>query len=231
MDVCSRPVVQLLNVREVQGSLGAGTLAVAAHITVQVPEDAQFSRDDRIGVKDAPAGKVRTQSFEHDDIRRQQQERSGIVLATFSDGVEVLPGDRQCHDLGLAATRRHLDGVAGELIELQHVDARHGGVAFDQVTMTADTFDLEQVDQRFNGLPLGRVVGEESSAGRPVVGCKPVIEKQLGGLGRALVLAITPFGHGLADCRHARRRGDTGVEQAGLGGSRSRLSSGHDPAP
>ena len=76
-----RPLVELLDVGEVQRAQGAGPLAFAAHVAVEVPVDAQLVGDDGIGAEDAPAGEVGAQPLEDDHVGRDQQEGPGVVVA------------------------------------------------------------------------------------------------------------------------------------------------------
>ena len=177
--------------------------------------------NDGIRLKDASAGEVDPQALEDDDVGGKEEEASGVVVEPFGDGVEVLPGDGKGHHLGLAASCCHLDGVAGEVVVLEDVDAGHCGVPFDQIAMAADVLHLEEIDHGFDRVPLGVVVREGTAIGHPVIRREPVVEEQLGGLGRTLVLAVTPLGNGLADGGHARRRRDPRFEEARLIGVRS----------
>ena len=158
-------LVELLDVREVERALRAGPLRVAAHVEVHLPEDAQLRRDDGVGPEDAPAAEVGAQPLEHDDVRGDDEERLGVVVAALGDSVEVLPGDGERHDLRLAAAGRHLDGVAGEVVVLQDVDARHLGEPLDEVPVPADLLDLVEPDERLDRLALRGVVLER--AGHP----------------------------------------------------------------
>ena len=156
-------LVELLDVGQVERTLRAGPLAVAAHVEVQVPEDAQLRRDNGIGAEDAPAGEVGAQPLEDDDVRREEQEGRGVIVPSFGDGVEVLPGDGERHDLGLAAAGGHLDGIASEIVVLEDVDAGHIGVPLDEIAMTANPLDLEEPDQRLDGFALCVVVRERAA--------------------------------------------------------------------
>ena len=115
-----------------------------------------------------PPLEVRSQPLEHDDVRGDDQERLGVVVSRLGHGVEVLPGDRQGHHLGLAAAGRHLDAVAGEVVVLKQLQVLPGREGLDQALLTADLGDLEEVDQGLDGVLLEIVVLE--SAGRPAGG-------------------------------------------------------------
>src|SRR5207247_4942845 len=106
-------LVELLDVGKVEGALGAGALALAAGVAIEVPVDGELGRDDGVGAEDAAAGEVAAQALEDDDVGGDQEEGLGVGGGVFEDGVEVLPGDGEGHDLGLAAAGGHLDAVAG----------------------------------------------------------------------------------------------------------------------
>ena len=209
-------LVELLDVREVERALRARPLRVAAHVEVHLPEDAQLRRDDGVGLEDPPATEVGAQPLEDDDVRRDDEERLGVVVATLGDGVEVLPGDGERHDLRLAAARRHLDGVPSEVVVLQDVDARHLGEALDEIPMAPDLLDLVEPDERLDRFALRVVVLEGLAVGTPVIRREPVVEERLGRVRRALVLLLAPLLDGLADLRDARRRRDPRLEQVFL---------------
>ena len=154
------PLVQLLDVGQVERAERAGPFALAAHVALKVPEDAQFVGDHRVGAEDAAALEIGPQSLEDDDVRRDQQKRLGEVVAALGDGVEVLPGDRQAHHLGLAAAGRHLDAVAGEVVVLEQLQVLAVRERLDQVLLPADLGDLVELDERFDGVALGIVVFE-----------------------------------------------------------------------
>ena len=162
----ARPFVELLDVRQVERTLRAGPLRVAAHVEVHLPEDAQLRRDDRVGAEDPPAAEVGAQPLEDDDVRSDDEEGLGVVVAPLGHGVEVLPGDGERHDLRLAAAGRHLDGIPGEVVVLEDVDARHLGEPLDEVTVPTDPLDLVEPDERLHRLALGVVVLEGSPVGR-----------------------------------------------------------------
>ena len=87
------PLVKLLDVGEVERPLRTGSLRITAHVEVHLPEDPQLGRDDRVGPEDPAATEVGAESLENDDVRGQDQEGLGIVVAALCYGVEVLPGD------------------------------------------------------------------------------------------------------------------------------------------
>ena len=126
--------------------LGVGSFAVAAHIAVEIPEDLQFRRNDRVSAKDSATGEVGVETFEDDDVGGNDEGGLGVVVAGFNNGVEVLPGDGERHDLRLAASGRHLDAVAGEVVVLKEPEVRFfGDVVLQQVLVAAHSGHLEEV--------------------------------------------------------------------------------------
>jgi len=93
--------------------------AGVARITIEIPKDFQFGRDDRIGAKNLAVGEILFQAFKDNDVGRDQQKGFGVIVARFGNGVEELPRDRERHHFGLAAPRCHLDAIAREIVVLQ----------------------------------------------------------------------------------------------------------------
>ncbi len=114
-------LVELLDVGEVEGSFGAGSLALASQVDIEVPEDLEVARDHGVRAENPAAGEVGAQALEDDDVGGHHEEGPGVVGPALDDGVEVLPGDGQGHDLRLATTGGHLDRVAREVVVLQQL--------------------------------------------------------------------------------------------------------------
>ena len=138
----------------------------------------------------------------------------------LGDGVEVLPGDGERHDLRLAAAGRHLDGVASEVVVLEDVDAGHGRESLDEIAVPTDALDLVEIDERLDGLAL-RVVVPERRRRRACGG-----QLRTSGSGAVLVVSVAPLylrsrhsRHRLADGRYADRRRDPCLEKTRLVGT------------
>ncbi len=189
-----RALVNLLDIGQVQRALRPGPLAFAAQVALEVPEDAQLFGNHRVVNEDAAAGEVGSQPLEDDDVGSEQEERLCVIVARLGDGVEILPGDGQRDDLRLAAAGRHLDAVAGEVVELQQFQVGAQGERFDERLLAADFGDFVEVNERFDGVALGEVVGETATAGQAAVGEEPVVEEAARGVGGAGVVGGAPGG-------------------------------------
>src|SRR5260370_29276057 len=142
-----------MSVRQVERSLGTGSVWVVWHVAVEVPEDVQLRRDDRVRPKNTAALKVGAQALEHDDVRRQQEEGPRTVGSPFRNSVEILPRHRECHGFGLSAPGRHLDGEPWELVVLEHMHAMHvRSKSVQQLPVAGYTRDLGHVHQRLEWL-------------------------------------------------------------------------------
>ena len=229
-----RALVELVDVRQVQRAQGSAPLAFPTHVTLEVPEDPQVVGDDRVDMEDAASLEVRPEPFEHDDVRGEHQERPGEVVAGLGQGVEVLPGDRQGHDLGLAAARGHLDAITREFIVLEQREILPGRERLDQLLLAPDPGHLVEVDQGFHGMLLEIVILEPASVGEAVVGMEPPVQQAMCRVARARVTAPTPGIHLVADRRHAGSRIQLDVEQRCgrrvflLGGRLRLLLAAHD---
>ncbi len=62
---------------------GLRAFGVAAHVAIEVPIGFQFFRDDGVGAKNTPAGKVMPQAFKYDHVRGEEQEGAGEVFVSF----------------------------------------------------------------------------------------------------------------------------------------------------
>jgi hypothetical protein len=94
-------------------------LAFAAHDAVEVPEDVEFLGPDRVFAENLSGSEIGLQTFQNDHVRGDQQEGLRIVLGDLvllPYGIEVLPGDRQRHNLCLAAARGHFCAIAGKAV-------------------------------------------------------------------------------------------------------------------
>src|SRR5207248_7392774 len=115
------PLVQLLDIRKEQSPFRVGPLRVIAHHAVEiVPKNTEFFGNDRVILEDSSSRKVSLEALQDDDVRSDDEKRFRIGLRNFlllAHRVEKLPGNGQCHDFGLAASRSHLDAVASEVIE------------------------------------------------------------------------------------------------------------------
>lgn len=207
--VCSGRMLalaELLHVGQVQRALGRGALALAAHHTVDIPEDPQALGDDWVGPEDAAAGEVGLEALEDDHIGRDDQEGARVVVQLLAHGVEVLPGDGKRHHLGLAGARRHLGAVAREAaVGGQAQVAARRGEALQQVGARARSSDLVDIDQRLDGPALRVVVGEARAVGQAVVGAEPVVEQQARRLDHAAVAVLASRADLLPQRGHARR--------------------------
>src|ERR1700730_1925548 len=91
-------------------------------VAVKVPKDFEGSRDHRVSAEDVTATEVGPETLEDDDVRGQNQEVPSVVRLFFDGRVEELRGNRERHDLRLAATGCHLDGIAGKVVVLKNVN-------------------------------------------------------------------------------------------------------------
>ena len=170
------PLVHLLDVGQVQRPRGPGPLALRRACSIGESQKIRSSSGITGSADEDPAAaEVGSQPLEDDDVGGDDQEGPGVVVARLGHGVEVLPGDGQRHHLRLAAAGRHLDAVAGEVVVLQELQVRPAGEGFEQPLLPAHLDDLEQVDERFDGVPLGVVVGEAPAVRQAVVGEEPVV--------------------------------------------------------
>lgn len=174
--VRARPLVELLDVGEIESALRTGPLVLPAHVTLEVPENLVFSRDHRISPEDPASPEVQSKALEHDDVRSNDEERPGVVLAPLRDRVEILPSDRERHDLGLATAGSHLHAVPRELVVLQQAKAglvRREGL--QQVLVPASLGDLVQVHEGLHRLPLRVVIAEDRPILLAVISDEPVV--------------------------------------------------------
>jgi len=208
------PLIELLDVGEKQRPFAVRPLAFATHHTVQIPEDAQLLRNDGVNLEDSAAGKVCLKSFQHDDIRRDEQKCFGVVLSglrVLTNRVQKLPGYDERHHLGLTGAGGHFDAVAGELIVGRQANTPEVlRVALQECLACPDLLELPDEDQALDRSLLGGVVLEGAAGGQAVVGLEPVVQEQSGGVGGAFVAARRPGGDRLADC------GNTGCRAKGL---------------
>ena len=181
-----------------------GALVIAAHIAIEIPISFQFFRDDRVGAKNTPAGKIMPQAFEDNYVGGEEQEGTGKIIARFRHGVEVLPGDCQRHDLGLAAAGGHFDAIAGEVIILEQAQVFVGaGIIFDQCFMAANASHFVQENERLDGFALGFMIGKLVTIGQAMVRPKPEIQQEPCGGTDTFIIFNAPFLHGAPDRRYA----------------------------
>lgn len=135
----------------------------------QHPEDSELWRDNWVCAEHPATAKVGPKALEHDDIRGNDEEGLSVVLPAFSHSIEVLPGDRQGHDLRLPAPSGHLHRIASELVILKNVDPRYLRESLYQIPMATNTLDLIKPNNGLQSLPLGVVVAEGLPTRLPVV--------------------------------------------------------------
>ncbi len=210
-------LVELLHVGQIQRTERPCPFPFAAHVALEIaPEDLQLRRNDGIGAENAAALEIRPQALEHDHVRGNQQKRLREIIARLRHCIEKLPGDGERHDLCLAATGRHLHGVAGKVVVLQEPQIAACGIGLDEALVPPHRGDLEQIDQRLDGFALEIMVGKLAPARQPVVGMKPVVQQDARGVGYALAAIVAPGGDLLADARHAGRGRDPRFEEPEL---------------
>src|SRR5208282_3174475 len=150
--------MKLMDVGKKQHAFRMRALTLAAHYAVEVPEDTQFLRTDRIFAENVAIGEISLQSLQHDDIGSNEQESLGVVFGNFillAHRIEVLPCDSQRHDLRLAATRGHLRAVAGEFVILSKPEVGYVlGIPLKQIFASADLLHFPNIDKRLDRFPL-----------------------------------------------------------------------------
>ena len=227
------PVVarmKLLDIGQIQRAFRRGPFGIAAHVKLHIPVNLERLGNHRVLLEDATAGKIAAQPLKHDDVRRNQQESFGIIRTSFDDSVQILPGDGQGHDFGLAAAGGHLGAVTGKRKQLWRANFT-GQIGRDKSLIKrrqiAGFGDLEDINQGLDGSLLGVVIGKFFAIGQLVVGMKPVIQQNARGFGRAFIMAFAPIRYLSADGGDGRRGFAIIFQKAHLRRAAFRSSSEH----
>lgn len=78
-----RALVKLLDITQEKHAFRVRPLTLAPHHAIEVPEDIEFFRTDRVLAEDSSGGEIGLQALQHDHVRRDQQKGLGVLFGNF----------------------------------------------------------------------------------------------------------------------------------------------------
>src|SRR5260370_18276507 len=209
-----RPFVELLNICEKQSPFRVGSFGIGTHNAVEVPKDLKFSGNHWISTKNARAGEVRFETFEHDYVGSENEKGLRIIFAniiSLPGSVEELPSHGKSHHLCLPTTSGHLDAVPREIVERRKTKvAKVLCIAFKKPFACSDFLELPHKNQGFNRFLLRRVIFEHQTGLKTMIRIEPMFKQYARGVRHALVSTGLPRLYSVAERGHARTRPQLG---------------------